>query len=462
MADIEKQLPHSPEAEKAVLGSVLIEPSAFERAHDLLEERHFYTKANRLVWQAMSELYKRGEAVDTVTVTEELRKQGTLADAGGTAALADLVGSVATAAHVEHYSRIVAEKAVVRELIRTSTEIVERAYSPDSESAALLEEAESKIFAISQKQTIHGFSDSGKLATEAISYLEKLHAQKSHVTGVSTGFTELDKMTSGFQRGDLIIVAGRPSQGKTAFAMNIAANVVLRGVPVAVFSLEMDKMQIFLRMLCGEARVDLKNTRSGYFSRADWPKLTSVGERLADAPLYIDSTPGLSVMDVRTRSRRLAAQLQNKGKQLGMIVIDYLQLLRGDFQSRKDGRQQEVSEISRQIKHLARNLNVPVVALSQLNRRVEEKGREGKPQLSDLRESGAIEQDADVVGFIYREEYYKKDDPSVVGTAEFIIEKQRNGPIGSVPLRFTREYTRFDNRAKEADEVMAEATDAIL
>jgi len=460
--NIEKTLPHSPEAEKAVLGSILIEPSAFERAADLCEERHFYTKANRLVWRAMAELTKRGEAVDTVTVTDELRKQGTLAEAGGTGVLAELVNAVATAAHVEHYARLVAEKAVIRELIRSSTEIVEKAYSADSESAALLEEAESKIFAISQRQTIHGFTDSGKLAADAISHLEKLHAQKEHITGIATGFSELDHMTSGFQRGDLIIVAGRPSQGKTAFAMNIATNVALRGVPVAIFSLEMDKMQIFLRMLCGEARVDLKNTRSGYFSRADWPKLTSVGEKLADAPLYIDSTPGLSIMDVRTRSRRLAAQLQSKGTPLGMIVIDYLQLMRGDFQSRKDGRQQEVSEISRQIKHLARNLEVPVVALSQLNRRVEEKGREGKPMLSDLRESGAIEQDADVVGFIYREETYKKDDPSVVGTAEFIIEKQRNGPIGSIPLRFTREYTRFDNRGKEAEEVMAEATDSIL
>jgi replicative DNA helicase len=439
----------------AVLGSMLIESEAVEKGIELLEEKQFYKEAHRKIFHACFNLFERGQAIDVVTVGEELRTLKWIGEVGGAQYLSELVGRVSTAAHVEHYARIVRDKAILRELIRVGTQVVGDCYGESKEPASLLDEAQSKIMQVAQTQKTNNFSSAKDLAADVIEDIEKLHQNKSAVTGVATGFKKLDKMTSGFQKGDMIIIAARPSQGKTALALNIANHVVLRNEPpqaTAMFSLEMGKNALMTRCIAGESSVNLQEIRTGFFRRDRWTDLTNAAARLAEAPLYIDDTPGLSVLEVRTRARRLASDLRSQGKELGMIIIDYLQLMRGSSR-RSESRQQEVSEISRGLKALARDLEVPVVALSQLSRRVEDKGRaDNRPQLSDLRESGAIEQDADVVAFIYREGYYKPQDPELENKAEIIISKQRNGPTGTVELFFRRELTRFEN----IDETIAE------
>ena len=367
-------------------------------------------------------------------------------DVGGAMYLTELTNLLPTAANVDHYARVVKEKAILRQLISVATRVVSSAYSQQEDVAALLDDAEHSIFAIAQAKAEKGFMAVSELVHDVIEMVTKLYEHKSHVTGVSTGFTELDTMTSGFQPSNLIIVAGRPSMGKTSFALNIAEYAAIHDKkPVAIFSLEMSREELMMRLLCSQARVDMHKVRRGYLDKKYWNTLTASAGQIAEAPIYIDDSSGLSIMEMRARSRRLAAELSAKGTPLSMIVVDYLQLMRGA--GKVESRQQEISEISRNLKGLARDLRVPVIALSQLSRRPEEKGREGRPQLSDLRESGAIEQDADMVAFIFREEVYKPQDLDVQGKAKILIAKQRNGPTGEFELAFIREYTKFENLA---------------
>ncbi|MFA6029721.1 MAG: replicative DNA helicase [Elusimicrobiota bacterium] len=445
--------PQALDAEMAVLGSMLIEKDAVEKGMEILRPGDFYKDSHKKIFEVVAALHERGQVVDLITVSEELRAQKMLQEAGGVNFLNELTHKVSSAAHVEHYAHLVRDKSLLRSLIRSSTELIARAYSEEKETSELLDEAERQIYQIAQQQASVGFTDPKALVHEVIEQIERLAQRKEEVTGVPTGLTKLDQMTSGLQKGDLILIAARPSQGKTALALNIAANVVLnakKARPVAFFSLEMSKHAIMTRLIASEARVDVFKVRGGFFPRDRWTDLTNAAARLSEAPLYIDDSNASTVLQVRTRARRLASELHSKGKELGMVMIDYLQLMHGSSR-RTENRQQEVSEISRGLKQLARDLNVPVVALSQLSRRTEEKGRvDARPQLSDLRESGALEQDADVVGMIYREGYYKRDDPTLEHKAELIIAKQRNGPVGKVPLVFRSELARFENFVEDA------------
>ena len=446
--------PQSLEAEMAVLGSMLIEKEAIAKALEWVEEKHFYRESHRKIFKAIWDLYEASEAVDIVTVGEGLRNQKAFSEVGGASYLAELIHSVSTAAHVEHYAKIVREKFILRELISTATQIVSSCYESGEEVGQILDQAESAVFGIAQKRAAHAFKPASGLAHQVIDYIENLHQRKVHVTGVSTGFYELDSMTCGLQPSDLIILAGRPSQGKTALALNIASHVALiEKKPAAVFSLEMTCDAIMMRLICGEARANLHEVRRGYFPKSAWMGLTNAAAKIADSPLWINDSPGLTVLEVRARARRLAAELKAKNQELGLIILDYLQMLRGSY-FRPESRQQEVSEISRSLKNMARDLKVPVLALSQLSRRPEEKGRDGRPQLADLRESGAIEQDADLVVFVYREEVYKPNDPELANRAELIVAKQRNGPTGSVPLYFIKDYARFENPSRQEEQVL--------
>ena len=437
----------------AVLGSMLIENEAVAKALERVEDGDFYKDAHRTIFAAIQALFTRGAAADLVTVGEELRARGVIGEIGGVQYLSECVHKVSTAAHVEHYADLVREKSILRQLINAATRIVGDCHS-EKDPELLLDEAQEHIMQVAQKQTTSGFVNVGDLAHQVIEEIELLHQKKEAVTGVGTGLTKFDRMTSGFQKGDLVLIAARPSQGKTALALNIAAHVVLeKKLPVAFFSMEMSRSAIMQRLIASEARVNLFEVRSGFFKRERWTHLTNAAARLSDSPLFIDDMPGLSVLEVRGRARRLASDLARKGTPLAMIMIDYLQLMRGASR-RVESRQQEVSEISRGLKFIARELKIPVVALSQLSRRVEEKGRaDGKPQLSDLRESGALEQDADLVAFIFREAAFKPGDPTVdESKAEIIIAKQRQGPTGSVEVRFNRDVTRFDNLDPEGEE----------
>lgn len=448
--------PQSIEAEMAVLGSMLIEKEAIETALETVEPKHFYNEAHQKIFKAILDLYNKNHAVDMITLTDELKKRNQFQDLGGEAYLSELLGKVSTAAHVHNYAQIVRQKSVLREVIRASTGIVERCYTQEQDAEALLDYAEGQMFSIAQKQAVQGFATARDLSHEVMEIMERAHMNKETITGVPTGFSRFDELTCGLQKSDLIILAARPSQGKTAMALNIAYHAAVeKKIPVAIFSLEMGKHVIFERMVCATARANLHDVRRGMFRRENWTDLTRVLAELAESPLWIDDTPGLTVLDIRARARRLVSELKNQGKQLGLIIVDYIQLLK--LGGRVESRQQEVSEISRLLKNLARNLNVPILALSQLNRRSEDKSREGnKPQLSDLRESGSLEQDADVVALIWREEYYKRDDPDIKNLAKLIIAKQRNGPVGDIDLNFFHEYTRFDNPAPAGMESVGE------
>ncbi|HNW45492.1 MAG TPA: replicative DNA helicase, partial [Elusimicrobiales bacterium] len=387
----------------------------------------------------------RNHPVDVVTLSEALKKTGSLEDVGGQKYLAELMEKVSTAAHTQAYAHIVKEKSQLRELIRVSTKVVEKSFEGSEDVKKIMDFAEQQVLAVAQTNTDHGFSRASDLAHEVLGRIEKQYSQHSAVTGVPTGFTKLDDMTGGLQKSDLIILAARPSQGKTALALNIAYHAcVEKKVPTAFFSLEMNKHSIMQRLICSAARANLSGVRNGKLARDIWPSLTRYTGEVAEAPLFIDDSSSLNILEIRNRTRKLMSQLKNEGKTLGLIIIDYLQLIRGA--GRTENRQQEVSEISRLLKDLARSMEVPVMALSQLNRRSEDKGRDGnRPQLSDLRDSGSIEQDADVVALIHRESYYKREDPTLENQALLIIAKQRNGPVGDVEMAFFREYTKFEN-----------------
>jgi replicative DNA helicase len=440
--------PQSLEAEESVLGGILLDNTALDRVLEFVRADDFYREAHRRVFRAMLALGERNEPVDLVTLAETLRQRGELQDVGGAAYLAELAERVPTAANVHHYARIVREKAILRSLISTATEIATKGYEDSRDVKDLLDRAEQSIFAISEREVKPAFIRMDALMTDTFKVVEKLHQQKQAVTGVTTGFADLDRLTAGLQPSDLVIIAARPSMGKTAFVLNIAANASLRaGTGVAVFSLEMSKEQLALRMLCAEARVDLSRVRTGHLAPGELGELAQSAHVLITTPIYIDDTPAITVLELRAKARRLWRDPQAK---LGLIVVDYLQLMRSS--EGKDSREQEISEISRSLKALAKELNLPVVALSQLNRQVENR-TPAVPRLSDLRESGAIEQDADVIMFIYRDEAYN-DDSDRKGVADIIIAKQRNGPIGKIELAFLREYTRFENREMVPDDAV--------
>jgi replicative DNA helicase len=427
--------------EQSVLGAILLENEALVRVLELLGERDFYQDAHRWIFQAMIELFEENIPIDLLTVTERLRKNERLEAVGGAVYLAELIELVPTAANVWHHASVVREKAVLRGLIQTATSIVTDSYEDTDDVDMLLDRAEQAIFEISQRKTTSGFMPINAILKGSFKRIEQLYERKELVTGVPTGFIEFDRRTAGLQPADLIIIAGRPSMGKTAFSLNIAQHVGIQvRRPVAIFSLEMSKEQLVLRMLCAEARIDSSKLRTGFLSREDWPRLTKAAGTLSEARIYIDDAPAQSSLDIRAKARRLRAELGD----LALVVVDYLQLMQGRLRS--ENRQQEISEITRALKALAKELQVPVVALSQLSRAVEQR-KPPRPQLSDLRESGAIEQDADVVALIYRDEVYDENSDDK-GIAEIIIGKQRNGPTGIVRLAFRGEYTRFENLAE--------------
>ena len=437
---VERLPPQAVEAEAAVLGAILLEQDAMSIVLDILDGTAFYREANRKIFNAMIALYDRNEPTDMITLSEELEKRGELASVGGSFYLAGLVESVSTAANVEYHARIVHEKSQGRKLINVATQIASRAYESSENTADLLDEAEQMVFSLSQRDVRRGFTQLNPILHDTFENIEKLHEQDSTVTGIPTGFTRLDEMTAGFQRGDLIIIAARPAMGKTALCLNIIRHVAVEAqVGVGLFSLEMTSHQLAQRMLCSEARVDSHLMRTGRLPGDAWSNLSIAVGALATAPVYIDETPALSVTEMRSRARRLMSERND----IGLLAVDYMQLMRGPNDA--ENRQQEISAISRNLKALAKELNVPVVALSQLSRAVETRGGDGRPQLSDLRESGAIEQDADVVLFIYRAARYSEGEEQEQNLAEVIIGKQRNGPVGTVDLVFVDRFARFEN-----------------
>ena len=436
---IDRVPPHNNEAEQSVIGAIFLEPQALITAAELLMPEDFYRMAHEKIFQTMINLSDKGQPIDVVTVTEELSAKKELENVGGISYLMEIANSVPTAANIVHYARIVEEKALLRRLIRVATSIVEDGYSREDEVEALLAEAEKNMMEVSSRKNAGDFEHIKDVLVETYDSIELLHTQKGDVTGIPTGFRDLDKITAGFQRNDLIIVAARPSVGKTAFALNVAQNVATKtDENVAIFSLEMGAEQLVMRMLCAEGNIDAQVLRTGSLEAEDWRKLTMAMGSLSNAGIFIDDSPGIRVNDIRSKCRRLQ---QEHG--LGMIMIDYMQLIAGSGSKPGENRQQEVSEISRSLKSLARELKVPVIALSQLSRGVEQR-QDKRPMMSDLRESGSIEQDADIVSFLYREDYYDKETENQ-NMIEIIIAKQRNGPTGTVTLAFAKEYNKFVN-----------------
>ncbi|MBI3538964.1 MAG: replicative DNA helicase [Candidatus Eisenbacteria bacterium] len=430
--------PQALEAERSVLAAMLLGNEAVGRAVELVDGTVFYRAAHQRIFDAIVALYNRNERADSITVAEELRKRNDLEAVGGPAALAHVLEYATTTANLEEHIKIVAAKAVLRNLIRATQEIQQESYAASDEPGDILDRAEQRIFAITDARVRQGFVPLKSLLKPAFEHIQTLFERKEHVTGVPSGYTDIDRMTAGFQKGDLVIIAGRPSMGKTSLAVNMVENAAIRfNVPSAIFSLEMSKEQLVLRLLCSQSEVALHKVRNGFLGQEDWPRLTTGAGLLTQAPIWIDDSAAPTVLEIRAKCRRLKAE----GK-LGLVVIDYLQLVRAS--GRVENRVQEISQITRSLKALAKELNVPVIALSQLSRAVEQRaGSDRRPQLSDLRDSGSVEQDSDVVMFVFREEYYKPDDPSLKGKATIIIGKQRNGPTGDVTLTFLREFTKF-------------------
>ncbi len=435
----ERALPHNLDAERSVLGAVLVDNSAMNVAQQRLRAGDFYRDAHRRIFGAMVQLSERGQAIDLVTIKEELARGGHLEAAGGAAALAALTDGVPRSSNIEHYAAIVKDKAVLREMIEASSRIIENCFAAEEDATRVLDSAEKSIFAIAEDQYRGGFATMKEIADTAVTHLQNLSGLHE-VTGVSTGFRVLDRYTSGLQPSDLILVAARPSMGKTAFCLNMAQHASVHdGRSVGIFSLEMSKEQLYLRLLASQARVDSHRLRTGRLNSGQWGEILKAVDGLSETRIYIDDTPGISVMEMRAKARRLALE-----HGLDLLVVDYLQLMRG--RGRFENRNLEIADISRSLKELAKELKVPVVALSQLSRAPEQRGKDRRPQLADLRESGALEQDADVVLFLFREELYKRDDPTVEGKAELIIGKQRNGPIGTAELVFVKNYATFSDR----------------
>ena len=443
--DLGKIPPHDIDAEQAVLGSILTDKDAVAEAIETLKEEDFYRDDNKAIFEAVLNLYSKSEPVDIITLKDELESMGKFEQVGGFEYLANLPDKVPTTANVQKYIKIVEEKSLLRNLIKTANEIIDLGYSSTEDVEDIMDNAERKIFDIMQRKSQKGYTPIKDVLVESFTKLEELYNRKQHITGVPTGFVELDYKTAGLHGSELILVAARPAMGKTAFALNIAANAALRGnVPVAIFSLEMSKDQLVNRILCGEAMVDSNKVRTGKLEEDDWVKLAGAIGPLSEAEIYIDDTPGISIMEIRTKCRKLKME-----KNIGLVVIDYLQLVQGS-NKRSGSREQEISEISRSLKILAKEINVPVIALSQLSRAVEQRP-DHRPMLSDLRESGAIEQDADIVMFLYRDDYYNKESEKK-DIAEVIIAKQRGGSTGTVELLWMGNYTKFVNLEKRFDD----------
>jgi replicative DNA helicase len=443
-ASAERLPPQALDVERTVLGSMLIDAHAAAMALELLDETCFYMTPNRHIFNCMREMFEKNIPIDIVTLADMLRKKSLLEAIGEETYLGELAESIATSANIEYYSGILLEKATLRQLISISGEITTECFNPEIEAQMLLDQAEAKIFSISESRIKNKFESVGQLLPKTFEDIEGY--AKGTFKGVISGFTELDEMTTGFGRGDLVIVAGRPAMGKTAFCLSLGLNAATKGKhATAIFSLEMSKAQLVQRMLCSEARVNMHQLRSGTLPKRDLPKLSFAAGPLSEAPIFIDDTPSISVLELRAKARRLKAQ-----HGLSLIIIDYLQLMGSS--SKVENRQQEISQISRSLKGVAKELDLPVIALSQLSRAVESRTGNHRPQLSDLRESGAIEQDADVVLFVYRDEVYNKEDETAHGKAEIIIGKQRNGPVGVANLAFVKEFARFENRSDRTEE----------
>ncbi|TCL65299.1 primary replicative DNA helicase [Hydrogenispora ethanolica] len=427
--------PQNIDAERSTLGSMFLEKEAIEKGLELLQSEAFYREAHRVIFEVVLHLHNHGEPVDIITVSEELKRRNMLEKIGGIPYLTALANAVPTAANVEYYAKIVAEKALLRSIINTATEIVRLGYEGADEVDSILDQAEKQIFQIAQQRHVKGYVALKSILIDTFERIEQLYENRGGVTGLGTGFRDLDRMTAGLQPSDLIILAARPSMGKTTFALNLARNAAVDyKAPVIVFSLEMSKEQLALKLLCSEAGVDNQRIRTGTLRDEDWPRLSHALGRLSESNIYIDDTPGVTVFDIRAKARRIKAEAG-----LGLIVIDYLQLMQS--RGRSENRQQEVSEISRSLKALARELEVPVISLSQLSRAVEQR-TDKTPSLADLRESGSLEQDADIVAFLYREDYYNKETEKK-GITDLIIAKQRNGPVGTVELLFQKEFSKF-------------------
>ncbi|OQX82173.1 MAG: replicative DNA helicase [Candidatus Omnitrophica bacterium 4484_70.1] len=439
-SELEKIPPQNIEAEMAVLGAMLINEDAILEVIEVVDEEDFYKEEHRIIFSSIVSLFDARKKVDILTVSEELNRKKLLEKVGGATYLTTLADFVPSSVNVGHYARIVREKGILRSLINNAHKILSLAYKEEEEVNSILDKAEKLVFEISDARVEAGYTHIKEILKESIEAIESLYYKKSHITGIPTGFVDFDIKTAGLQRGDFIVVAGRPSMGKSAFVSNIVEYVgVEEGLPVAFFSLEMSRQQLIQRMLCSQAKVDIHKLRTGFLAPSEWPLLTSAAGKLSGAPIYIDDTPLMNIFEVRAKARRLKAHHDIK-----LLVIDYLQMIH--TLGRKESRQQEISEVSRALKALAKELDIPLIAVSQLSRAVETRA-DHRPQLSDLRESGAIEQDADVVVLLLREEYYNPT-PENKGIAEVIIAKQRNGPVGSVFLGFMKEYMRFVNLSK--------------
>ncbi|HOM01337.1 MAG TPA: replicative DNA helicase [Acetivibrio sp.] len=432
--------PQNIEAEQSVLGAILLDKEVLSSVTEIISSQDFYREDHREIFEAIMDLYEKAEPIDLITVSEQLKTRGSLEGVGGLEYLTNLASSVPTTANAKHYAKIVEEKSILRRLIKASTEIVNMGYEASEEVSYVLDKAEKNIFDVLQKRNTQGFAPIKDVLVDTFNRLEELYNNKGFITGIPTGFVDLDYKTAGLQNSDLVLIAARPAMGKTSFVLNIAQNAAIHArVPVAVFSLEMSKEQLVNRMLCCEAMVDSQKMRTGKLEDSDWQKVARALGPLSEAPIYIDDTPGLSVMEIRAKCRRLKIE-----KDLGLVVIDYLQLMQG--RGKTESRQQEISEISRSLKILAKEINVPVLTLSQLSRAPELRA-DHRPILSDLRESGAIEQDADIVMFLYRDDYYNPDTEKK-NIAEVIIAKHRNGSTGTVELAWLGQYTKFANLEK--------------
>src|SRR3954451_10957398 len=449
--DVHRPPPHSAEAEQGVLGSMLISPrDAIAESVAKITEEYFYVPAHQIIYTALVELWNANQAIDLITFTQFLRDRNILDTIGGAPFVTSLFTFVPTAANIGYYLEIVRDKYILRQIIAAATEGVRRAYEEQDEVNTLLDEVEQKIFAVGETRFKGKVLSMKDQVMEAIESIEKLYERKGGITGISTGFTELDRMTSGLHPSEMIVIAARPSMGKTALAMNIAEHVAIHEkLAVGVFSLEMSSQQLVQRLLCSRARVNLQKVRDGFLGERDFPSLTAAASKLAEAKMFIDDSASLSILELRAKARRLKAQ-----KDIKLIIVDYLQLLRSTTRRAQDNRQLEISEISSGLKALAKDLKIPIIVVAQLNRQPEQRTG-GKPRLSDLRESGSIEQDADLVGLLVRPEMYEEDEEARMekaGEAELIIAKQRNGPVGEIPLTFLKEYTRFETRARNVAE----------